>query len=264
MGIFSFESPFMSFLTKACEYMLVCLLCLLFSLPVITAGAAITSSYYVGMKLFRDEDAGFFKSFLKGFKDNFKQSTIIWLIELFVGCFLAYDWYLIYSNGIEEYNRVLIILLAIVTLYMAMVDLAIFALVARFKMSTKEAIKGAFAYTYVNVPRMVFILILTAFPTSASIRHPNWLMAIWPVGSAASLYIICYNFSKSFKKLELHVLGLDEDTDEGTDEEIDNEIDLEADIEADNYLDEKNTTCESDESENSDKIVGELDEETDI
>ena len=54
----------MSFLTKASEYMLVGLLCLLFSLPVISAGAAITAGYYVGMKLLRDEDAGFFKSFI--------------------------------------------------------------------------------------------------------------------------------------------------------------------------------------------------------
>ena len=30
-------------------------------------------------------------------------------------------------------------------------------------------------------------------------------MAIWPVGTAAALYIISYNYLKSFKKLELRV-----------------------------------------------------------
>src|SRR5574344_157548 len=185
----------MSFLTKASEYMLVGLLCLLFSLPVITAGAAITAGYYVGMKLLRDEDAGFFKSFIKGFKENFKQSTVIWIIELLVGCFLSYDWYLIYKNGFENYNRIFVILLAV------------FTVLARFKMSTKEAIKGAIAYTYINVPRMLFVLVLTVFPTIASLKYPNWLMAIWPVGTAAALYIISYNYLKSFKKLELRVTG---------------------------------------------------------
>ena len=212
MGIFSFESPFMSFLTKAAEYMLVSILCLLFSLPVFTAGAAITSCYYVGMKLIRGEDAGFFKAYIKGFKDNFKQSTVIWFIELFVGCFLIYDWYLIRHNGAENYNKTLMILLAVISIYFVMASIAIFALVARFSMTTKEAIKGALAYTYVNVPRMLFVLILTVFPTIASIKYPNWLMAIWPVGSAASLYIISYNFSKSFKKLELRVQGVDEES----------------------------------------------------
>lgn len=211
MNLFEFDSPFMSFMTKAVEYMIVSLLCLLFSLPIFTAGAALTASYYVGMKLIRGEDGSFFKSYIKGFKDNFKQSTIIWLGELIVGCFLAYDWFLIYKNGVENYNKILMILLLVLTLYFLMSSLVIFALVARFSMTTKEAIKGALAYTYVNIPRMLFVLILTAFPTAASIRHIDWLMAIWPVGSAACLYIISYNYSKSFKKLELHVQGIDDE-----------------------------------------------------
>lgn len=224
MDFFSFDSPFMSFLTKASEYMLVGLLCLLFSLPVISAGAAITAGYYVGMKLLRDEDAGFFKSFIKGFKENFKQSTVIWIIELLVGCFISYDWYLIYKNGFENYNRIFVILLVVVTVFLAMAFLAVFALVARFKMSTKEAIKGAIAYTYINVPRMLFVLILTIFPTLASLKYPNWLMAIWPVGTAAALYIISYNYLKSFKNLELRVTGETEDTKDIAESEDSEEI----------------------------------------
>ena len=92
------------------------------------------------MKLLRDEDAGFFKSFIKGFKENFKQSTVIWIIELLVGCFLSYDWYLIYKNGFENYNRIFVILLAVVTVFLAMAFLAVFALVARFKMSPRKAL----------------------------------------------------------------------------------------------------------------------------
>ena len=211
MNLFEFDSPFMNFLSKAVSYMLVCLLCLLFSLPVITAGAAFTASYYVGMKLIRDEGTGFLKPFINSFKENFKQSTAIWFVELLVGCFLAYDWYLIYTNGVDKYNHILLIVLAILTLYFILASIAVFALIARFSMSSKEAIKGALAYTYINIPRMIFVLILTVFPTAASIKYANWLMAIWPVGSAACLYIISYNFSKSFKKLELHVQGLDEE-----------------------------------------------------
>lgn len=219
MGLFDFDSPFMNFLTTAVEYMIVSLLCVLFSLPIFTAGAAITASYYVGMKIIRGEEAGFFKSFIKSFKENFKQSTVIWLFELAVGCFLAYDWFLIYKNGAGNYNKWLMILLIVVTLYFVLASIAVFALIARFEMSTKEAIKGALAYTYVNVPRMLFVLVLTIFPTAASIKYPNWLMAIWPVGSAACLYIISYNFSKTFKKLELHVQGLDEEAEDIVEDE---------------------------------------------
>lgn len=211
MGIFSFDSPFMSFLGKAVEYMLICLLCLVFSLPIFTIGAALTAEYYVGMKLIRGEETPFFKAYIKSFRDNFKQSTFIWIVELLIGSFLAMDWYLIYKIGGENFNMVLRVLLAILTAYFIMASFAIFALIARFEMTTKEAIKGALAYTYVNVPRMFFIVVLTVFPTVAAFKYFNWLVAVWPIASAVCLYIISFNFSKSFKKLELRVMGIDEE-----------------------------------------------------
>ena len=217
MSLFSFDSPFMSFLGKACEYMIISLICALCCIPVITAGAAFTAQYYVGMKLIRGEDTPFFKAYFKSFKENFKQATIIWLIELVIGAFFAWDWYLIVHNGADNYNMTLRVLLLIVTLYFVMASIAIFALIARFQMTIKEAIRGALAYTYVNVPRMLLILVLTVFPTVASFKYFNWLMAIWPVGSAAALYIISYHFAKSFKKLENRVLGI-EDEEEASEE----------------------------------------------
>lgn len=220
MGLFNFDSPFMAFLTKAAEYMIVSLLTLLFSIPVVTIGAAMTAQYYVGMKLIRGEDVPFFKAYIKSFRENFKQSTFVWIVEMLIGAFLAMDWYLIVKMGGENFNTVLKVLLLVVTVYFVLAAIAVFALIARFEMTTKEAVKGALVYTYVNVPRMLFVVVLTAFPTVASIKYFNWLMAIWPVGSAACLYIISYNFAKSFKKLEERVLGIDSDkTDEDTQEE---------------------------------------------
>lgn len=211
MGFFNFDSPFMNLLTKAAEYMIISLLCALFCVPIITAGAAITAQYYVGMKLIRGEDTPFFRAYMTSFKENFKQSTVIWIVELLIGVFFAYDWYLIVTNGVSKYNQILLILLLVVTLYFVLAGIAVFALIARFEMTTKEAIKGALVYTYVNIPRMLFVLVLTIFPTAASFKYPNWLAAIWPVGSAAALYIISYHFSKSFKKLELRVQGIDDE-----------------------------------------------------
>ena len=212
MDLFSFDSPFMSFLGKAVEYMLVCLLCLICSIPIVTAGAAITAKYYVGMKLVRGEDTPFFRAYFKSFKDNFKQSTVIWIIEILIGAFLAYDWYMIYEVGGENFNQTLKILLAILTLYLVMAGIAVFALIARFEMRIKEAIKGALGYTYVNIARLLLVLVLTILPTVACFTYVKWLVGVWPVGSAVCLYIISYHFMKSFKKLEDHVLGNDEES----------------------------------------------------
>jgi len=211
MGFFDFNSPVMRFIGKACEYMLVALLCLVFSIPVFTIGAAVTAQYYVGIKLIKGEDVPFFKAYIKSFKENFKQATVIWLGVLLLAAFFSYDWYLIYNNGGDNYNLTMKILLAIICLFVAMAALAAFALLSRFEMSTKEILKGAFAYTYTNIPRMLIVLILTVLPSIASFKHSNWLIPLWPVGSAMCLYLISYNYMKSFKKLEMHVLGEDEE-----------------------------------------------------
>lgn len=220
MDLFSFDSPFMTTLGRAVEYMLISLLCIVCCIPVVTIGAAVTAQYYVGMKLIRGEDTAFCRAYFRSFKENFKQSTVIWLVEMVIGLFLAYDWYLIFRNGVENYNKMLEILLGVVTIYLVLAGIAIFPLIARFEMTIKEAIKGALAYTYVNVPRMILVLIMLVFPTAASFKYPNWLMAIWPVGSAAALYIISYNFAKSFKKLELRVQGIDEETESVSETEL--------------------------------------------
>ena len=202
MGLFSYDSPFMNFLRKACEFMLTALLCILCCLPVITVGASVTAQYYVGMKLVRGEDTPFCRAFFKSFKENFKQATLIWLIEMALGAFLAWDWWLIYRNGGENFNQTLKILLALLTLFMVMAGIAIFPLIARFKMTTKEAIKGALSFSYIHFFRMLFIVLLTVLPTIASIKYFNWLMAILPIGSGVALYINSFHFMKTFKKLE--------------------------------------------------------------
>ena len=55
------------------------------SMPVVTAGAAFAGLYHTMLKMLRSKDAiNPFKEFWKGFKGNFKQATITWLIALFL------------------------------------------------------------------------------------------------------------------------------------------------------------------------------------
>ena len=58
------------------------LLWCLFSLPVVTIGAASTALYYAAVKCIRHERGRLTQVFWKGFRDNFKCSTGIWLIYL--------------------------------------------------------------------------------------------------------------------------------------------------------------------------------------
>ncbi len=54
----------------------------LFSLPIVTIGAASTALYYAVVKCIRHERGRLWPVFWKGFRDNFDGSTKIWLLYL--------------------------------------------------------------------------------------------------------------------------------------------------------------------------------------
>ena len=59
--MFSINGKFFKALTKAGDFLILGLIMVIFSLPIITIGASVTSAFYVGMKLVRDEEGYVFK-----------------------------------------------------------------------------------------------------------------------------------------------------------------------------------------------------------
>jgi uncharacterized membrane protein YesL len=68
------------------------LMFIIFSIPVVTVGAAYTGVYHVMLKTLRgDGQVNPFKQFWIGFKSNFKQATIAWVAALLLVLFGAAD-----------------------------------------------------------------------------------------------------------------------------------------------------------------------------
>ena len=92
-GLFNYDNPVWRFIGKLGDLIILNVLWLITSIPIVTIGASTTALYYVTLKLVRDEDGYTIRSFFKSFKENFKQSTIIWLIMLAVGLLIGFDLY---------------------------------------------------------------------------------------------------------------------------------------------------------------------------
>ena len=60
-------------------------------IPIITIGASTTALYTVMLRMVKNEEGYIFRGFLKAFKSNFKQSTLIWLILLLLGIVWTVD-----------------------------------------------------------------------------------------------------------------------------------------------------------------------------
>lgn len=89
--LFDTDNIVWRFLGRVADLVILNFLFLLCSIPIVTIGASWTALYSVTLKAVKNEESYIAKGFLEGFKENFKQSTIAWLVILLVGTVLFVD-----------------------------------------------------------------------------------------------------------------------------------------------------------------------------
>ena len=90
-SIFDNDSVFGQLMTRCGTIIAANLLFLLFSIPVVTTGAAWTALHYTMMKMLREKEINPFKTFWNGFRTNWKQSTYAFSSASFLLGILALD-----------------------------------------------------------------------------------------------------------------------------------------------------------------------------
>ncbi|MDE6261563.1 MAG: YesL family protein [Oscillospiraceae bacterium] len=90
-GLFSYDSPIMGALTAIGDCICLSAMWLVFSLPVVTIGASTTAMYAAAYHSIRKKEGALWRSFWGAFQENFKRSTLIWLVELVVMALLTVD-----------------------------------------------------------------------------------------------------------------------------------------------------------------------------
>ena len=161
-GFFNYDNPVWRFIGKFWDVIMLSVLWMVCSIPVVTIGASTTAMYYVTLKLVRDEDGYTFRSFFKSFKENFKQSTIIWLIFLVAGIVLGVDvfFFLRVFNGSQNVRTIMLaIFMAMSFLYFAMFTF-VFPLQARFYNPVKRTIFNAFFMSIRHLFQTIGMLVI--------------------------------------------------------------------------------------------------------
>lgn len=80
MYFFSVDGPLWRFFNLVYNLVVLHVLWIVYSLPLVTIGASTTALYYSCMKMIRTKEGYVHKNFHHAFKENFRQSTIIWLV----------------------------------------------------------------------------------------------------------------------------------------------------------------------------------------
>lgn len=162
---FNYDNMFIRLLNRLGDAMLLSILFVLCSLPIVTIGASVTALYYAAMKGIKGGDGYVAKYFWKSFKDNFKQSTLIWLICLVVFFILGVDvwfWFQQRQAGGGMMIQAMQIISVIMLSLAVMIAMYVFPLQAKFDNSIKVQLRNAFLLSIKYFPTTILIALCSA------------------------------------------------------------------------------------------------------
>lgn len=141
--LFNYDNIVFTIINKIVDCLFLSILWILFSIPLVTIGASSAALYYTVNKVIIHSNSYVWKEFVKAFKSNFKQATIVWLLQAAVYYLLITDcrlMYALYKAGslpvaVFGFFVVLGIVFAMWAFYML-------PYISRFQISLKQLLKN--------------------------------------------------------------------------------------------------------------------------
>ncbi len=192
----------MNFISTIADLVILDLLFILCSIPIFTIGAAYSAKYYVAMKKIRGEDSGTIVPFFKAFKQNFKQSTVVWLIMVAVIALIIVDWRWILYTGWAETALIYKIGIIAFSIFAFLMTITLFPTIARYEMKTTELFKAALIFVIIKFIPLILISALMIGSVIACLWYAQWFPLIYVFTSTTITYFLCIVFIKQFDKLE--------------------------------------------------------------
>jgi hypothetical protein len=131
--------------------------------------------YSVMLRLVKNEEGYIVKGFLKAFKENFRQSTLMWLLYFVFGIVIVVDFMLLrmMSPSIRTVMQVFLIFMTILLISMGIYG---FALQARYENPIKNTLKNALILTVAKMPYTLLMLVITVVPVVVTFLTVRTLM----------------------------------------------------------------------------------------
>lgn len=200
-GIFNLDNPLMRGLSKIADLIWLNLLTVLCCIPIITAGASITSLYYVTMKMVKNEEGYITRSFFKAFKENFKKSTLIWIMFLIGFGIIAGDIWIM-QNKEQNFGSYLKYPVGVLAVILILVLIYVFPVQAKFENTIKNTLKNSLILSISHLHYTVGLIIIQIIPWVAFyfLQNAALLIVIF-VGFSGVAYVSSYAYVTIFNKL---------------------------------------------------------------
>ncbi len=203
MGAFSMDNIVFRTIGKIVDIVWINLLTVICSLPVVTAGAAITAMFYNLIRMADDDEGALTRGFFRTFKENFKSATKIWVCELIAFLVLGYNLFLIRRGVLDGYGLLKLVSGVVIMLLLCALiifSIYVFSLLARYENTLKKTVQNAGLLAVAFFPRSLSMLIIMFFPV-ALMTLSNYFLYFWFVyGLAFPGYLVAMQMLRIFRK----------------------------------------------------------------
>ena len=197
MRFFSVDSPLYKFISRFWDVLRLNFLWIVFSLPIVTIGAATVAVFSVTLKMSENSEGYIVKQFVQAFKENLKQGIFLGLMLLAL-CYLAYL-NMEFFNKIEN-NPIYFLFAAIIIMLAGMIYFTYaFAICARYENTIINILKNSAAISMKYFGRTVLLWIVIALLVMLFMFNST-LMFFGILIGPASVFFTISGFAISFFK----------------------------------------------------------------
>ena len=181
---FDSDNPVMRFLSRLVDLVVLNVITILYSLPLITAGGALTAMNYVLFHLVRESETYIIGMFRRSFRANFKQGIPEGLLALGVAGITAVD--LLALHGSESRLATLMMIsITIIAVMLFVVCVYMFALQSRYENTVSGTILNAIRLAIGNLPKSIVMAVIWLI----------WILMLVFLYKAASMFFLIFGLS---------------------------------------------------------------------
>ena len=200
MKFFSVDSPLYRFLSKLLDVIRLNFLWILFSIPLVTIGASTVAALSVALKMADDEEGYIGRSFLKAFRENWKQGTVLWLITLVALYAIYLDFHFFEALEGNPMIFLLVGILSIVVVVSAL--LYAYPLAARYENTLFRTIQNSIDITRRYVGRTLFLVLVLSLEFLLFQFNQTMMFFAILLGPGFMIYTLAAFSKKTFLLIE--------------------------------------------------------------
>ena len=174
----------MRFLARLVDLVILNVITILYSLPLITAGGALTAMNYVLLHLYREDESYVIRMFRKSFRENFRQGIPEGLLVLAAAAITVVD--MMALHGSESRTATLMmIVITVIAVMIFVTSVYMFALQSRYENTVGQTILNAARLAVTYLPRTAGMEVIWLI----------WIMILVFLYKAASLFFLIFGLT---------------------------------------------------------------------